>query len=146
MAKSRKNSVEGNGSESSEQQMREDIAVMSEPIQSDSGTNGIGVESVTVGEAVLTERGREIQEQLQTNGNGKPKAPPLSKRERFLKLAPKRVNNVLKALQRLSNCSGKGGYEYTQAEAEKIVKAIQNAVAVVENRFSGTKEASSFTL
>lgn len=78
--------------------------------------------------------------------NGKAKAPPLSKRERFLKVVPKRVNNVINSLRRLANCSSKGGYEYTAAEAEKVSAAIQRAVDATVARFRGVKEASSFTL
>lgn len=146
MAKSRKSSVENDTAWHGEAGREPEAATHGADNAVSNDTNGIGTETAVAEREVLTSSGVVVGESSGFPVNGKAKAPPLSKRERFLKLAPKRVNNVLKALQRLANCSGKGGYEYTAAEADKIVKAVQRAVDAMSNRFSGTKESNSFTL
>ena len=46
------------------------------------------------------------------------------KRQRFEKVAEKRVNKVLHYLELLSNCSNTYNYEYSKEDVEKIFKAI----------------------
>ena len=45
------------------------------------------------------------------------------KRERFKRIASKRVENLIKDIRTLSNCSNTGNYEYTQEEVDKMIKA-----------------------
>ena len=68
-------------------------------------------------------------------------------RERFQRLAPKRTNRALKALDRVSQMSNTGAYRYSDDEARKIVDALRQAVDSVEAAFSRQVEADTeFTL
>ena len=70
-----------------------------------------------------------------------PKSGP-TKREKFRHLAEKRMNMALQAIARISNLSNKQIYEYEEAEVRKIVKALRDAVNVVEHRFASPKAKS----
>lgn len=61
------------------------------------------------------------------------------KRARFEKVASKRVQNVLKHLERLSNCSNKNNYDYTEEDVKKMLSAIKEKVKFVEAAY--TKES-----
>lgn len=63
------------------------------------------------------------------------------RRERFMKIAEKRVNKILEDFRLLGNCSNKGNYEYTDEEVERIFKAIDKEYAALKKKFSdgGTK-------
>src|SRR5689334_22589365 len=72
-----------------------------------------------------------------------------SKRARFEEYAAKRTRTALQALETLSNCGNRNTYEYSEAEAAKIVTAIRKKVDELEEAFKpkgvGTKDAP-FTL
>jgi len=51
-----------------------------------------------------------------------------TKRERFTKVASKRVQNVLENLRLLKNCANKNNYEYTQEDVDKMINEINKAV------------------
>lgn len=68
--------------------------------------------------------------------------PKRNKAEKFLQLAPKRVNKVLKAIESVGKLSA-GNYTYTTDQIEKIVIAIRKAVASMEASFNGQKDKSS---
>ena len=57
------------------------------------------------------------------------------KRERFEKVATKRVDAILKNLDLLSNCSNKYAYEYTQDDIDKIFKTISRHFKSCKNKF-----------
>lgn len=68
-------------------------------------------------------------------------------RERFQRLAPKRTNRALKAIDRVGQMSNTGAYRYTDDEAQKIVAALRSAVDGVEAAFSRQVEGDTeFTL
>ena len=69
------------------------------------------------------------------------------KRDKFVSLAEKRVNNVLPVIKSIGNLSNSGHYEYEGADVEAIIKALNNAVTDLEGRFKvKPKEASLFKL
>lgn len=70
----------------------------------------------------------------------KEKAPLKSRRERFEELAPKRTRTILRALETLSNCSNRSGYEYQPEEIEKIRIAIQKKLDAVIGKFTAAKK------
>jgi len=75
------------------------------------------------------------------------KAPPKTKRERFLALAVPRVNKVLKALAGVQRMAARGSYEYTEEESQAVVDACLEAVRKVKDAFSGQKDNDTgFTL
>jgi len=71
---------------------------------------------------------------------GGPLPPPAkeSARSRFLRLINRRMVRALKALHAVGNLSAKSAYEYTPAEAEKIIMDLSRAVDRVADRFRGT--------
>lgn len=69
-------------------------------------------------------------------------------RARFLKLAPKRVNNVLASLKRLSACGNRAGYVYSEEESKKILAAVDTGVAACKAAYIEQKAGvqAGFTL
>jgi hypothetical protein len=57
------------------------------------------------------------------------------KRSRFKRIASKRVENLIKDIRTLSNCSNTGNYEYTEEEVDKMIKAIRDEIKVMELLF-----------
>lgn len=69
-------------------------------------------------------------------------------RDKFVRLATKRVNNALKAIQLIGNLSNRGNYEYAERDVEKIFSALTAEVKSCRERFStfGSKSKTGFTL
>jgi hypothetical protein len=69
-------------------------------------------------------------------------------REKFVRLATKRVNNALKSIQLIGNLSNRGNYDYRQKDVEKIFVALSAELKNCRERFqaSGSKNRSGFTL
>lgn len=58
------------------------------------------------------------------------------RRDRFLHLAPKRVQKALKALAQVANCGNRQSYAYTDEEALKIGLALKRALDTCGESFS----------
>ena len=69
-----------------------------------------------------------------------------TKREKFVRLAENRVNNVLKGIDLLSNLSNSSNYDYTQEDLDKIVKSLKTAVSDLEKSYSSTSKSKKFKL
>lgn len=78
------------------------------------------------------------------------KTPEMRKqerRDRFVRLAPRRVNAAIKTLGYVANMGNRAGYEYTEQEANKITAALKEACEGVIRAFSDIAEApKAFTL
>lgn len=61
------------------------------------------------------------------------------KHDKFRELAEARTNRALDSIRKLSNLSNRHLYEWEEAEIRKIVKALKDAVAEVERKFTGAK-------
>jgi hypothetical protein len=59
-----------------------------------------------------------------------------SRRERFEKIASKRVANILKGLDSLEKCSNKNNYDYNSADIKKMEKALREKVNDVLKSFN----------
>ncbi len=59
-----------------------------------------------------------------------------SRRERFEKIASKRVANILKGLDSLEKCSNKNNYDYNPTDIKKMEKALREKVNDVLKSFS----------
>ena len=59
-----------------------------------------------------------------------------TKREKFIRLAESRMDNTLKNIELLSNLSNTSNYEYTQADVDKMIKALKCAVSDLEKSFT----------
>lgn len=59
------------------------------------------------------------------------------KRQRFEKVAGKRVNLIISTLNSLANCANRNNYEYSDADVKKMLKALKDKVSEVEQEFGG---------
>ncbi len=62
-----------------------------------------------------------------------------AKHEQFRRLAESRTNKALDAIGRISNLSNRSLYAWEEAEVEKVVEALRDAVSEVEARFASPK-------
>lgn len=58
-----------------------------------------------------------------------------TRRDRFLRLAPRRTQKIIDALEVLGNCANTSNYEYTDDDVKKIFAAIRYAVQHTESKF-----------
>jgi hypothetical protein len=65
-------------------------------------------------------------------------------RDRFLRLAPPRMDGALKKIKLLGNLAG-SGYQYEPNEAQEMVDALTQAVDEVRDKFSKSKSSSRKT-
>ncbi len=66
------------------------------------------------------------------------------KTAKFIDLANKRVNRVIKDLKLIANLSNRRNYEYSDEQARKIIRAIQREVENLKQAFqSGNDEIRS---
>jgi uncharacterized protein with von Willebrand factor type A (vWA) domain len=76
------------------------------------------------------------------NGDGQAVKPKIrrveSKSDRFRRLAVKRVNVALKMIGRVAALGSKASYDYSQEQAAKIVRVLQEAVTTVKVRLEAT--------
>jgi len=73
------------------------------------------------------------------------KAKDSVKRDRFLTVASRRVQNVLDHMDNLSKCSNKSTYEYDEEDVRKMMGAINNQIKMLNNAFSANKKAGKQT-
>jgi len=57
------------------------------------------------------------------------------KRERFIRIAERRVNYVLDNLERLGNCSNRRNYEYYEDDIRKIFNEIEKKTKEIKAVF-----------
>lgn len=72
-------------------------------------------------------------------------SPNETKRDRFVRIASKRTNQVLDELRKLGNCSNTRMYEYSDADVRKIFRAIKKELDRVEKLFS-SDDMDAFSL
>ncbi len=63
-----------------------------------------------------------------------------TKRERFIRVAEKRVNNILDNLDMLGKCANKRNYGYSDQDVKKIFKEIDKKIREVKFLFEGIEE------
>ena len=68
-----------------------------------------------------------------------------TKREKFIRLAEKRVNSVIRELELIGNLSNKSNYDYDDNDVEKIIKTLKKAVSNLDSQFT-SKSKSNFKL
>jgi|GEM_PF-375329 ABC-type Fe3+-hydroxamate transport system substrate-binding protein len=66
-------------------------------------------------------------------------------RERFVALANKRVEAAIQQLRLVGNLANRRNYEFNDAEAKKIVRALQSALDDVRVRFKGDENGTKST-
>ncbi len=65
------------------------------------------------------------------------------KRDRFIRIVEKRVNNILQNLDSLGNCSNKRNYEYTEKDVKLIFSEIEKKVRETKGKFEGNPAGKS---
>lgn len=65
------------------------------------------------------------------------------KSAKFVELANKRVNKALKDIRLISNLANRQNYEYTEDQAKKIVKALQQEVDLLKQSFLTVEDSNS---
>lgn len=58
-----------------------------------------------------------------------------TKRSRFLRVAQKRTQKILDAIDVLGNCSNRGNYEYKNEEVQSMFEAIEKKVRETRDLF-----------
>jgi hypothetical protein len=58
------------------------------------------------------------------------------KRESFCRYAEPRTDRAVKAINTVGHLANRGSYDFSDQEAKQIVKALKNAVALVEAKFN----------
>lgn len=61
--------------------------------------------------------------------------PVSKKREKFIELAEKRVNNAIKQIQLIGNLSHTGNYEFDEADYQKIFRALDGELREMKRKF-----------
>lgn len=56
-------------------------------------------------------------------------------RQKFVKLATRRVSAALKAIQLIGNLSNKSNYDYTDDDVQKIFKALHAEISASKKKF-----------
>ena len=69
-----------------------------------------------------------------------------TKRELFKRIAPKRVNKVLKSIEVLGNCSNPYAYEYTEKDISKIFRELNKKLRETKAMFEAKLDANKFKL
>lgn len=54
------------------------------------------------------------------------------KKDRFKRVASRRVDNILKDIRSLSKCSNTNNYEYNEEDLNKMIKAIREELKTME--------------
>lgn len=70
------------------------------------------------------------------------------KREKFVELAQNRTRNAIKAIRVIAKLGNKNAYDFTEADVNKIAKALTREIELMKARMSSTggKESVDFTL
>jgi ribosomal protein L7/L12 len=75
-------------------------------------------------------------------------AHKVGKREKFVILAEARTKKAIKAIRVIAKLGNKNAYEFTEADVNKIARALSREIELMKARMSssGGKETVDFTL
>lgn len=62
-------------------------------------------------------------------------------RQRFVRLANKRVNRALDTIRLIGNLANTAYYEYTDEDVRRVVKALEEEVRATRQRFDSSPNA-----
>lgn len=79
---------------------------------------------------------------------GRKPANRAAKREKFVELAEGRTRNAIKAIRVIGKLGNKNAYDFTEADVNKIAKALTKEIELMKARMSstGAKDSVDFTL
>ncbi len=64
----------------------------------------------------------------------------ITNRERFVRMAERRVNRIMDALEKLGSCSNQRNYDYSNTDIRKIFEKIETKLKETGLKFQGTSE------
>jgi len=67
---------------------------------------------------------------------------PRDKSAKFVELANKRVNRALKDIKLISNLANRQNYAFSQDQARKIIRVLQQELDFLKQSFQSTKPVS----
>lgn len=67
------------------------------------------------------------------------------KRDRFKRVASRKVDNILKNIRSLSKCSNTNNYEYNEEDVSKMIKAIRDEIKTMETLYKKNLSNNSKT-
>ncbi|UCC41766.1 MAG: hypothetical protein JSV96_07490 [Candidatus Aminicenantes bacterium] len=59
----------------------------------------------------------------------------ITDRERFVRMAERRINRIMDALEKLGDCSDKRNYDYSNADIKKIFEKIEKKLKETRLKF-----------
>ena len=62
-----------------------------------------------------------------------------SKRDKFVELAQRRTINAIKAIRVIGKLGNRSAYEYTDADVNKIVKALNDEIEALKSRMKTSR-------
>ena len=69
-----------------------------------------------------------------------------TKRDKFVRLAEKRMDNILKGIELMGNLSNSNNYEYTEEDLNKIIRTLKSAISDLEHTYNATSGKKKFKL
>lgn len=69
-----------------------------------------------------------------------------TKRERFVRIAEARTNKIISHMQLLGNCANKNNYEYTEDDVKVIIKALEDEIGLLKEKFNPSPVKRKFKL
>jgi len=64
----------------------------------------------------------------------------ITNRDRFVRIAERRVNRIMDALERLGDCSNQRNYDYSNTDIKKIFEKIEKKLKETRLKFQGTSK------
>lgn len=66
------------------------------------------------------------------------------KSDNFKRLAEKRVTETVKKMRLIGNLANKNNYDYSEAQARKIISTLENELKILKTRFKDESENTSY--
>ena len=64
----------------------------------------------------------------------------ITNRDRFVRMAERRVNRIMDALDKLGDCSNQRNYDYSNTDIKKIFEKIEKKLKETRLKFQGTSK------
>ena len=64
----------------------------------------------------------------------------ITNRDRFVRMADRRVNRIMDALEKLGDCSNQRNYDYSNTYIKKIFEKIDKKLKKIRLKFQGTSK------
>jgi ABC-type Fe3+-hydroxamate transport system substrate-binding protein len=65
------------------------------------------------------------------------------KKEKFERLAEKRMSDVIKKMRLIGNLSNQNNYEYSDLQVKQIIDSLEQEIKIIKNRFKDEQNKST---